>query len=227
MNKIEKLLGDLNENDLEKVIDLAKAKLDCLKNSSDKNMLVPQIFHDKVTSIKFDTNFAGYDDIESMRSLWCEGVIELKNNIRIRASYETCRSNDWNTGDTDVCVEKQITRKGKHTWEKNKIKYLCKKKYQSNKIEYATKIDKSALKILDDIGLEKNIYHMKMLGVLINNLVAHTQHTCDPDSSHDEIVIDCKEIHKMNSDESLEGDNFLIINNFDDDRLHTISFSFD
>ena len=230
MKKIISIIDNnkLNKSELLELNTFIKTKIEQIDLDVDKEFLIPSIFHSYVTSITFNCNYDKENNIgfDSYKEIYCNGLIILGKNMRIGSSYSICSGNDFNSNEVSIFFEKCFRSKksNKLFWKKYDINYNCNGHWSNsnNNGKYITQISVNTLTILDILKLEQNVYNRKMLGVLINNIVARTERECDDECCcYQEQEIDCNELSEINNNKSLINDLFLKIS---DDEQITFQF---
>jgi hypothetical protein len=136
-------------------------------------------------------NDLGFD---TYREIYCNATVNF-NKFKIHCDYLIKANNDWNDGNVKISIKKKYkNKKGKKFWKEYIIKYNYKHK---DKCEL--KMSNNTLNILDYLNLDRNIFNMKMLGIMINNLIVNTKEKCDNERSYEEMIIDCSELEENNN----------------------------
>ncbi|AFX93035.1 hypothetical protein CE11_01009 [Megavirus courdo11] len=133
--------------------------------------LVPTLFKNKISTIKFETNFNN-NNVNDFNHLICNGSIEFNDGSIL---YSKCGmyTNGKYHQDEDVILEYSNYNASqnftiKHNIFDNDTKYI---------------FSQNTLEILYDMDLEINAFNKIMLITLLYNFCIQTKYICDPDNN--------------------------------------------
>lgn len=186
-----------------------------------KQDIVPKIFQKYVTDIHFYTNYnINNDDDELYGVLYGVGGICFGSQLKLSSRYEVSNKLDY----THVNVDITMTIFNNEHKLIHTIEYEHKRKWYTSKTDNVVniKISGNILSLLEKIGLSDNLYHRKMLAILVHNIYAKSIMICK-DNNSDEIIISNKLMRKYNKKSQLKKLEHIYINS---DQNPKILFKF-
>lgn len=220
MSTLKEQINQMNENELKDLLELITKRQDDITSNNYKQNLIPNLFKSYVTSVEFCTNYV--DDglgFECYDHIYCNDRIHFNKKFTLLTGYAIYKKRDWNSSVVSISL---MTNK-----YDIKIKYHYNhnynwsnengKKFRMTELE----LNESALKILDLIGLDKNTFNKKMLGIMINNIIMQTMLTCDDARDYDEeIIVDNNNYDGYDDDDDDDyNDEGICVNDNDKDYL--------
>lgn len=130
--------------------------------------LVPALFKNKISMIKFDTNFNN-DNVNDFNHLICNGFIEFVDGSVLYSNCGIYTNGDYHQ-DEDVTLEYSNYNASKN--------YIIKHNIFDN--DTNIKFSKNALEMLYNMDLENTAFNKIMLVTLLYNFCIQTKYICDP-----------------------------------------------
>ncbi|AFX92978.1 hypothetical protein CE11_00952 [Megavirus courdo11] len=221
MKRIISKINKMNHKQLEELQPIIMQRQLKILDEKIKQDVVPKIFQKYVTDIHFYTNYnINNDGDELYGMLYGVGGICFGSQLKISSRYEISKKSNYNYIHVDITMTILDNEyKSIHV-----IEYEHKKKWCTSKTDNIVniKISSNVLGLLEKIGLPDNLYHRKMLAILIHNIYAKSIMICK-DNDSDEILISNKLIHQYNKKSQLKNLEYVYINS---DRNPKILFKF-
>ncbi|ANB50950.1 hypothetical protein [Powai lake megavirus] len=213
MKRIISKINKLNHKQLEELQPIIIQRQLKIIDEKLKQDIVPKIFQKYISDIHFYTNYNinndNDNDNELYGILYGVGGICFGSQLKLSSRYEVSKKSDNIYTNVDITMT-ILNNEYKST---HVIEYEHKKKWYTSKKDNIIniKISSNALVVLDKLGLSDNLYHRKMLAILIHNIYTKSIMICKDDDS-DEILVSNKLLCQYNKKSQLKNLEYVYIN---------------
>lgn len=210
MKRIISKINKMNHKQLEELQPIIIQRQLKIIDEKLKQDIVPKKFQKYISDIHFYTNYKINNDNDELYGiLYGVGGICFGSRLKLSSRYEVSKKSDNIYTNVDITMT-ILDNEYKST---HVIEYEHKKKWYISKKDNIVniKISSNALVVLDKLGLSDNLYHRKILAILIHNIYTKSIMICKDDDS-DEILVSNKLLCQYNKKSQLKNLEYVYIN---------------